>query len=197
MDIVNQVKEQYARILQVDDWGHLLEVASFHFKNAAKLKKKDVNHPSHKLLIRNSLKRLHLGIGMELLLKAAFLKNGICVNKLINLQQGQINAPQHQFDSLNANQINPKDTFTLGALISKINIILGDIDASIVEGMKIAMTFRNKEGHISFPKHEFDESNYQAIEASVTYIYENLFDLKVHFKISMISGQKGTFKFLK
>lgn len=74
MDIVNQVKEQYARILRVDYWGHLLEVANFHFKNAAKLKKKDVNHPSHKLLIRKSLKRLHLGIGIELLLKIGFFK---------------------------------------------------------------------------------------------------------------------------
>lgn len=34
-DIVNQVKEQYARVLEFEDYKHLLDIASFHFETAA------------------------------------------------------------------------------------------------------------------------------------------------------------------
>ena len=81
MDIVNEIKKQYARKLTMTDSRRFKEVGEFYLESAAKLKKKDMRSSKYKLLLRNSQKRLFIGIGCELLLKAYFLKHGYCINK--------------------------------------------------------------------------------------------------------------------
>jgi hypothetical protein len=64
----------------------------------------------------------------------------------------------------------------------------------IRRGMEIAMTFRNKEGHISFPAHEFDDANYSDIAGSVKLVFREGFGEILEFQISMKKGQKGSLR---
>ena len=194
-EIVNEIKEQFARVLNASDWLHLLEVAEFHFETAAKLKKKNIRYIKKQLLMRNSMKRLHLGIGVELALKAAFLKNGKCINTFIKGYNDLERSPMHDIEELDTEILNPKDTYTLGLLIDKYaRVFEVDPDDDFLNGLRIAMTFRNKEGHISFPRHEFDESNYDLIAASVVTLYKEVFNKKLEFKIAMKARDRGVFK---
>ena len=192
-EIVNEVKKQFARVLKQEDWKHLLEVAEYHFETAAKLKKKNIQYGTKKLLLRNSMKRLHLGVGVELALKSAYLKKGICINK-INGSAFE-NSPIHPLAMLNQSDINQKDTYTLGSLIDKYFQVFGtEANTEFTDGLKIAMTFRNKEGHTSFPTHEFDDSNYANIANSVATLYKEAFGETLEFTIAMKATDKGIFK---
>jgi len=82
MDVVNEIKSQYARALWSSDWLYFKQIAEYYLKVAARLKKTDIKSGSKNLLLRNAQKRLFLGIGCELLLKAFYLKEGYCINKL-------------------------------------------------------------------------------------------------------------------
>lgn len=195
--VVNEVKEQFARILKISDWRHLLEVADYHFEEAAKLKKRDIRFTDKKLLVRNSMKRLHLGIGVELALKAAFLKQGVCVNKFAERRppEGYENNPIYRFEGLDLDLITPKDTFTMASLIDKYAQVMEvEVDKEFKDGLQIAMTFRNKEGHTSFPKHEFEPSNYVLIENSVKRLYREAFGELLDFSIAMKAEDQGVFQ---
>ena len=194
-EIVNEVKDQFARVLTVDDWEHLLDVAEYHFETAAKLRKKNIRHGNKKLLLRNSMKRLHLGIGVELSLKSAFLKKGICINKLKSEAGDLEKSPIHLLADLEEGHINSRDTFTLSSLIDKYPQVFGvEANLEFIAGLKVAMTFRNKEGHTSFPSHEFDESNYEAISSAVIRLYKEAFGQNINFQIAMKARDKGVFK---
>ena len=66
----------------------------------------------------------------------------------------------------------------------------------VVRALKIAMTFRNKEGHVTFPMHEFDPQNYVDIQDALCQIFDEAFGLKLTIKISMKPKEKGIFEFL-
>ncbi|MCO1335940.1 hypothetical protein MO867_16525 [Microbulbifer sp. OS29] len=194
--VVNEVKAQFARVLKPSDSEHLLEVADYHFEEAAKLKKRDIRFARKKLLIRNSMKRLHIGIGVELALKAAFLRKGVCVNKFSTNPppQGLENNPIHQFDVLDLSQITPNNTFTMGALINKYaQVMKVAVNQEFTDGLMIAMTFRNKEGHSSFLNHEFEPNNYRLIENSVKRVYREVFNQELELLISMTAQETGVF----
>jgi hypothetical protein len=193
--IVNEIKDQFARIIEPTDWSYLLEIADYHFETAAKLKKRNIRYTKKQLLIRNSMKRLHLGIGVELALKSAFLKKGICVNKFVNGFDDLEKSPIHNLSTLDRDNINPKNTYTLDALINKYAQVFSiDVEKEFLDGLRIAMTFRNKEGHVSFPNHEFHDSNYTAIASSVIKLYKDVFSRNLEFKIAMRARDKGIFK---
>lgn len=81
-DIESEIKAQYARFFEGNDWHGFKKVAEYYLKTAAELKKSDVKTlESCKLLIRNIKKRLFIGIGCELILKAFYLKSGYVINK--------------------------------------------------------------------------------------------------------------------
>lgn len=194
-DLVNQIKDQFVRRLEKNDSEHLLEVAEYHFEVAAKLRKKNIRYGNKKLLIRNSMKRLHLGIGVELLLKAAYLRKGICINKL---KRGVVeieNSPIHLIESLDENKINSKETYSLNLLIDKYpQVFQLECSEEFLNGLKIAMVFRNKEGHTSFQSHEFEENNYKVISNAVIKLYQEAFQQRLKFEIAMQAKDKGSFK---
>ena len=85
MQTLEEIKEQYARVLDQKDWVQFKYIADYYFDTAAKLKKRDVNvREELQLLVRNSQKRLFIGIGCEMLLKAIYLKSAYCINKYKN-----------------------------------------------------------------------------------------------------------------
>jgi hypothetical protein len=118
-----------------------------------------------KLLARNAQKRLFIGIGVELLLKAVYLKEGYVINK-----------PKERYSPLKlpftraqatGHQLAPADTYTLENLIGKLQTVLSALqnDEIVIRGLRIAKVFRNKEGHSVTPAHLFEPSNYKDIEA--------------------------------
>jgi len=194
MDVVNKIKSQYSRVLTKNDWQHLQSVAEYYLLVSAKLKKKNIRIKQNQLLLRNAQKRLFLGIGCELLLKSFYLKNGYCVNKVKNsIDKYQV--PVHKLSNLNQADINEKDTFTFNSLIDSLQKLKKlSSHKKIKEGFQIAMTFRNKEGHISFPSHEFDSEDYKSVSDAVEHFYSEAFNEKITFNISMKPNEKGYFK---
>jgi len=194
LETVSEIKSQYARILKKSDWINFKEMAEYYLKTAARLKKKDVHNNKNKLLLRNSQKRLFIGVGCELLLKSFYIKKGYCINKM-KPKSGVKNIPTHKLSSLNVEDINCNDTFTIGTLIDNMEKIGKFCDfKKVKQGFQIAMTFRNKEGHVTFPSHEFNENNYKDISKAVVCFYRECFKENLRFNISMKPNEKHVFK---
>lgn len=197
MDVVNEIKSQYVKVLVQKDWRQFKQVAEYYLKEAARIKKGDIKSKTRKLLLRNSQKRLFLGIGCELLIKAFYLKEGYCINKFTK-QFSEKKSPIHKLSDLSVKDINEKDTFTLDALINNLNKINKFNDYNnIKRGFQIAMVFRNKEGHVTFPSHKFKESSYRDIESAFKIFYKEAFGEKLLFQISMKPYEKHLFKVSK
>lgn len=82
----------------------------------------------------------------------------------------------------------------LGQLIDNLSKIakLQDQNRSLVtDGLKIAMVFRNKEGHVVTGQHKFVPESFLVIEGPLSALYEGVFceGLTVHF--SLKSGEKA------
>jgi len=56
------------------------------------------------------------------------------------------------------------------------------------------MTFRNKEGHVTFPKHEFVAGNYRDIEAALKEFYTKVFGETLSYFIYMEAGDRAVFE---
>src|SRR3989344_927487 len=81
-DIEQSVKSQFARVFAVADWPLFKKMAEANLREAATLLNADMPiESSLKLLARNSRKRLLIGVGVELLLKAIYLKKGYAINR--------------------------------------------------------------------------------------------------------------------
>ena len=179
-------KTRFAKFFQQEDWLIFKKVAEINLSEAAYLKKKSFTSvPSGlRLLARNSRKRLLIGVGVELLLKAVYLKSGYCINK-------PTSKDQHTFPfklaDVQPSEINISDTFTLAPLIDKLPTITEVIPERevISRGFRVAKVFRNKEGHVVTQSHEYEASEYRAIESALVSLYKCAFsqNLVVRFAV--------------
>lgn len=189
------VKGQFSRLFISKDWNLFKRMAEFYFQRAVFLRTPDVDiAPDLKLLARNCQKRLFIGIGIELLLKAIYLKYGFPINKV---DRNQPNAPVFPFTFSQAKRVRllVDNTYMLNDLISKLPRVppLRGL-TGVSKGLKIAKVFRNKEGHVVLPRHKFDPSNYRDIEASLITLYARAFDEKLQVRFSVAHGERGTWK---
>lgn len=194
MDIVNEIKSQYADILDSNNSDWFKEVAEYYLKVAAYLKGRNIKQRTSKipsLLLRNSQKRLYLGIGCELLIKSFYLKEGYCINLLSNTFTGS-KIPTYKLVDLKDSDINKNNTFRFDALINYLPDA-GINDPQIRRGFQIAREFRNKEGHIISRTHVFDDENYRGIQRAVVSFYEAAFGKKLHFHIAMKGNDVAEF----
>lgn len=186
------VKKQFARVFVVDDWRLFKSMAEFYLRRSVFLKKADVDIvPRLKLLARNCQKRLLIGIGTELLLKAAYLKHGFLINKF---ERDQTGTPAFPFTSKQAAgfRMLEDQTYMLDELINKLQSVVQSHELGRVRrGLKIAKVFRNKEGHGVLLRHEFDASNYHDIEASLAALFAHAFGETLRVKFSIAEGEKG------
>src|ERR1700693_2359114 len=149
MSLEQSVKDQFEKVFSASDWGLFKEIAEASLSEAAFLKKSDFRVPGHrKLLARNSRKRLLIGIGVELLLKAIYLKGGYCINK--PPKDCGLKIPFKPAAAAAAGAtLEAADTLTLGQLIDSLkNVVTLQKSAVVTSGLKIAKVFRNKEGHV-------------------------------------------------
>ena len=162
-------------------------MAEFYLRQAAFLRKKDLDGPSDlKLLARNSQKRLFIGIGIELLLKAVYLKNGYAINKPCD---STLKLP-FTFQQAHKAQLKDDDTFTLNQLIDQFGKVENlASDQSVMKGLRIAKVFRNKEGHSVTEQHAFDASNYQDIECALRMMYCRAFGERIKVRFSLAPNE--------
>ena len=127
-----------------------------------------------KLLARNSRKRLLIGVGVELLLQAVYLKHRYMINKPPG------GSPlRFPFSSQDASGValQPDKTFMLNDLIQKLPKVVQLQNRDTVErGLRIAMVFRNKEGHGVTYTHQYEASNYTDIASALIALYRDAFD---------------------
>ena len=198
--IERSIKDQYAKFFEESDWHIFKKTADFYFETAAKLLKKDIlyEEDSLKLLRRNTMKRLFIGIGCELLLKAIYLKNGFCINKPKNVRQMSTIFP-YKFSDIDPNDFKDDDTLSFNQLIEKLfNIQNYGEDKDIInKGLRISKVFRNKEGHIVVSSHKYVPQNYKDIEECLIRIYEKSFNEKLQISFSMSKGEKAIFNIKK
>lgn len=194
LSTVAEIKAQYARVLKQDDWKHFKEIAEYYLRVAAELKGRDIPAPQKRLLLRNSQKRLFLGIGCELLLKSFYLRSGYCINKFRKQFTGR-KAPINKLADVPAGEIDPEDTFTMNPLIDNLSKVkeFQALD-TIKRGFQVAMTFRNKEGHVTFPHHKFVHENYKDISEAVTAFYLEAFGQTLRYQIAMKPKEKAIFQ---
>jgi len=194
--IERTIKNQYAKFFEQTDFSIFKKSADYYFETAARILKKDIvyGEESLKLLRRNVTKRLFIGIGCELLLKAIYLKNGFCVNKPkphVNLN----NPYPYRIVDINKNDFKDDDTLTLNQLIDKFFTIedYGQ-DKNVVEkGLRISKVFRNKEGHVVVYWHDFAPQNYRDVEDSIVCIYRKSFNEELKLTFSVADGEKALF----
>jgi hypothetical protein len=192
---VNPIKDQFACFLEVNHWPDFKTMAEYYLRTAATLMKKDVDVPAElKLWIRNSTKRLFVGVGCELLLKSFYLQKGYCINKP-KKGLGIPSTPTHKLQEINRNNFNHRDTYTFGPLINELGAIHQFQNHGPIErAFGIAMVFRNKEGHVTFLTHDFDSQNYTDIETGIALFYQEAFGERLVFQISMEPDEPGEFR---
>jgi hypothetical protein len=194
MDSIEQAtKANFARVFVKSDWPLFKGTADRYFERAARLRKCDLTTfpAAWRLLARNIEKRLFIGIGTELLLKAVYLKHGYVINRPA---KGTTNAPAFPFKPADVTgfTLAPDKTFMLNDLIQGLPKVpaIGSL-GQLSSGLRIAMVFRNKEGHGVLLHHKFDPAEYRSIEQSLVVIYDRGFGQSLDVRFSIKSGEKA------
>lgn len=182
--IESETKAQFSKVFVPEDWELFKRMADYYFEEAVRLKAKNIPAPLDlKLLIRNSRKRLLIGMGVEFLLKSYYLSKRYFINRqLIGVDQPFPTT----FNLELIKNFSATDTVKLSQLIDLLpkHAELSDKSAEI-KGLQIAKVFRNKEGHIVTRSHHYEASNYADIEKSLILLYRDLFheDLSLQFSV--------------
>ena len=191
--VEQSVKSQFSKVFASSDWTLFKKVAESNLKEAAKLMKRDMPIESDlKLLARNSRKRLLIGVGVELLLKAVYLKHGYMINK-----PPKASPLTFPFSAQDADGVHlvADQTYMLNDLIQNLpKVIQPQAKDSTLKGLKIAKVFRNKEGHGVTGTHAFDASNYTDIAASLSALYQDAFDEKLSVHFSMVPDERAVWR---
>jgi hypothetical protein len=64
----------------------------------------------------------------------------------------------------------------------------------VLQGLRIAKVFRNKEGHSVAPQHKFVSSNYRCIESALAQLYRRAFDERLKVRFSMAPNEKPSWE---
>lgn len=188
-NIEPKIKKQYKKFFQRTDWVAFKQMAEHYLRVSAYLKKRDIKYTPHQLWMRNVQKRLFIGVGCELLLKAHYLRQGYGINVP---EEGRWHLYQVQ-------NVDPKDfredrTFSMNFLIDQLKNgpKVGKMEV-IERGLRIAKVFRNKEGHVTTYRHEYDAESYTRIEESLIAFYDEAFDEHLDFQISFEPHEAAVF----
>lgn len=188
-EIEEQVSATFSKVFSASDWRLFKRIAELNFSDAANLLMKHMDiEESFQLLARNSRKRLLIGVGTELLLKAVYLKCGYLINK--PPRKSGLPFPFTTRD-LGGIQLLADKTFMLDDLIKNLAKVAQVQNIEMVtRGLTIARIFRNKEGHGVTNRHKFDPTNYTDIAASITEMYRDVFSETLTVRFAMAPDEK-------
>lgn len=191
------IKAQFSKIFVQRDWVVFKKLAEYYLKQAARIKKADIDvTETNSLWIRNVQKRLFIGIACELLLKAAYLKCGLIINKPkdrkvfsnVNYKLGVIPEKDLKID----------DSYTFNQLLDNYSKTLKISNTDIFEkGFRIAKVFRNKEGHVAIQRHKYKKENYLDIERALVVLYKDIFNRTFKYRISFENDEPYEFEIKK
>lgn len=169
--------------------------ADYYLKKAVHLRKRDISIDDElKLLGRNIQKRLFIGIGCELLLKALYLKNGFNINLVKDKKSNMKDFP-FLLQEIDRNDFYQDNTHTIYDLIEHLPKVRKFKQISrIRNGLRIAKVFRNKEGHVVLERHDFDRSNYTEIEKAIAELYREGFREDLSIRFSLKPNEKSLWK---
>jgi hypothetical protein len=195
--IESQIKQQYSKFFAQSDWVIFKSVAGYYLEVATRLRKRDIEtHEAYRLLIRNAQKRLFIGVGCELLVKAFFLKHGYGINKVKSPYRSTYSFP-YRFDAIQRQHFLVSETFSFSQVldqlprVSEFSSMPSSNRKTILRGMRIAKVFRNKEGHVATLLHHFDPMNYSDIEQALTLLYAIGFSEYLMIQFSMERNEPG------
>lgn len=193
LDIERSVKSQFAKVFTVADWPLFKKMAESNLREATSLLKADMPiESSLKLLARNSRKRLLIGVGVELLLKAIYLKQGYAINR--PPKDSPLKFPFLANDADGVPLADDK-TVMLNDLIEKLSIVVPLQDKALtLRGLKIAKVFRNKEGHGVTNTHVFDPTNYTDIASSLVDLYRDAFGERLSVQFSLAPDERAVWR---
>jgi hypothetical protein len=182
-DIEQSVKSQFAKVFAMADWRLFKKMAEANLQEAATLLEKDMPiEDSLKLLARNSRKRLLIGVGVELLLKAICLKHGYAINKS---PKKTLRFPFLAKDATGVNLVKDKTVMLNELIIGLPTVVALQKKNSTIKGLRIAQVFRNKEGHVVTGTHTFESSNYVDIASSLVDLYRDAFGETLSIQFSL------------
>jgi hypothetical protein len=186
------IKAQFAKVFTKADWVLFKKTAEFNLREAARIRTTDmVIERGMKLLARNARKRLLIGVGTELLLKAIYLRHEYAINKLAT--NGQAAFPFTFAQA--AGPLLADKTFMLNDLISQLPRVIPLTDPIVtIRGLTIAKVFRNKEGHTVTAKHTFDPSNYSDIAAALVALYRDAFAERLSLQFAVARNEAFVWK---
>ena len=193
VSIEQRIKAQFGKVFKAADWLLFKKMAESNLSEAAKLRKRDllIDAPL-KLLARNSRKRLLIGVGVELLLKAVYLKSGYMINR--PPKGSPLKFPFSE-QAAAGMSLAADRTYMLDDLITNLPKVVQLQDKQqTVNGLKIAKVFRNKEGHVVTSSHAFDASNYTDIATSLSALYRDAFGEKLSVQFSWAPGEKAVWQ---
>lgn len=208
--IENQIKEEYSKIFRKSDWELFKTGANYYLRTAALLKMADINLTEdeklavyckdNRLLFRNIQKRLFVGIACELLIKAYFLKSGYIINKPSDNEKHK--GVLYIENTIPDSELNEKDTFTFSKLFdvllklekAKTHNSKSKVSTEIIEGLRIAKVFRNKEAHVITSTHQYNEMDYTKIERCIVRAFQDWFNEQLDFSISFEKNEVGKFE---
>jgi len=193
--IEQAVKAGYAKVFVRQDWQLFKRFAEFDLQRAAFLRTADMLRIAResRLLARNIEKRLLIGIGTELLLKAVYLRHNFSINKPVN----RTAAPgfPFTFQQIQGFAQDPDETYMLNDLIQHLAAVPAVAPLGAVEkGLRIAKVFRNKEGHVVVARHTFDPTHYRDIEAALVALYARAFNQTLHVRFSVGRGERSLWR---
>ena len=192
MSKVSEVEHQFAQQFVATDWVLFKQMADANLSEAAQLRTKHVHKSDvNALLARNVRKRLLIGLGSELLLKAAYLKAGYAINS--PRAKGMHPFPS-TFESIGHAALHTK-TATFDDCLKHLKDVVTLHDEPLtLEGLRIARVFRNKEAHSVTDAHTFDPQTYRVIESSLRALYRDAFAEELSIKITMTKHDKAVWK---
>ena len=197
-NVINEIHSQYTCLLMPDDWLAFRQLAEYHFKIAAKLHKADLELADAPKSMLHSVKRLHIGVGFELILKAAYLKNGKCINVFNRGIEHPHKAPIHDMANMDKTILNAKETYSLSLLIQNYSATFNRLaDKRFADGLRVAYLFRSKEGRIACPEQDYNDELYQLVSDAIIKLYQDAFDIELDFQIAIKRKDKGVFKVKK
>ena len=204
--IEQQVKQQFAKIFGFDDWRTFKLLAEYYLRTAAKLRKKHMEgiEEPFKLLARNAQKRLFIGVGCELLLKAFFLRQGYGINKVDfrEMRERLLARPAlpYRLGTVPEEFLVKDNTFSFNEVLGQLSreptfaTLPREERRIIMRGFRIAKVFRNKEGHVATLWHNFDPTNYSDIEQALMLFYKVAFTEHLQIQFSVERNEQDLFE---
>jgi hypothetical protein len=190
-----EVKAQFARVFVSGDWSRFKRMAEFYLRRAVYLQKRDMDVSQDlQLLARNCVKRLFIGVGMELLVKSVYLHRGFSINMLEPPTQPGVPSVPFTFQQVAGFTQSADRTYKFDVLIPKLAGVLGSgPPGELDKGLKVAKVFRNKEGH-GVLSQKFDRSSYTAVEVTLSELYSRAWGQRLTVRFSLTPHEKGLWR---